>query len=252
MAPSTELYERHAGLYDAAFRWDIEDEVDWLLERLGPDCRSVLEPGCGSGRVLEPLARRGLEAVGIDRSPAMVELARARGAEVVLADMTDFDLGRAFDGAVCPINTLAHLTPAELAWHLERMGRHLPPGARYLVQLQLGGEAHSSEWETEGVRVTWATEHVDPAAGRQRHRSRIETPAGEVVEEVHELTLWTPAAWAAAVAASPFAETALYDGAQDGYPAVEPGSEGPMLWHELTREDDQAGAPVRDAGPGGA
>jgi hypothetical protein len=59
-------------------------------------------------------------------------------------------------------------------------------------------------------------------------------------------------AWAAAVAASPFAETGLYDGAQDGYPAVEPGSEGPKLWHELTREDDQAGAAIRDPGACGA
>ena len=248
----TELYERHADLYDLAFRWDVEDEVDWLLERLGPGCRSILEPGCGSGRVLEPLARRGLEAVGIDRSHAMVELARARGLEAVVADMTDFDLGRTFDGAVCPINTLGHLSPADLARHLERMGRHLRPGSRYLVQLQLGGEAHSSEWERDGVRVTWTTEHVDPAAGRQRQRSRIETRAGEVVEELHELTLWTPAAWAAAVAASPFDETALYDGAQDGYPAVEAGSEGPMLWHELTREDDEARAPVRHVGARGA
>jgi cyclopropane fatty-acyl-phospholipid synthase-like methyltransferase len=181
----------------------------------------------------------------------MVELARARGAKIVPADMTDFDLGRTFDGAVCPINTLAHLTPGELARHLDRMGRHLRPGGRYLVQLQIGGEAHSSQWETDGLHVTWATEHVDPAAGRQRQRSRIETRAGEVVEELHELTLWTPAAWAAAVAASPFTETALYDGAQDGYPAVAPGSEGPMLWHELTREDDQARALVRDVGPGG-
>ena len=247
----TDLYERHADLYDRAFDWDIEDEVDWLLERLGPDCRSVLEPGCGSGRVLEALARRGLEVVGLDRSPAMVELALARlgaAGEVVLGDMTDFDLGRTFDGAVCPIGTLAHLSPAGLARHLDRMARHLRPGARYLVQLQIGGEAYSSRWETDEVRVAWTTEHVDLAAGRQRQRSRIETRAGEVVEEVHELTLWTPAAWAAAVAASPFAETALYDGARDGYPAVEPGSEGPMLWHELTREDDQAGAPVGDAG----
>jgi SAM-dependent methyltransferase len=248
----TELYERHAELYDAAFAWGIEDEVDWLLDRLGPECRSVLEPGCGSGRVLEPLARRGVEAVGIDRSARMVALARARGLEAVAADMTDFDLGRTFDGAVCPINTLGHLTPAELARHLERMARHVRPGARYLVQLQIGGEPHSSQWEANGLRVTWTTEHVDRAAGRQQERSRIETRSGDVVEEVHELTLWTPAAWAAAVAESPFAETALYDGAGDGYPPVEPGAEGPMLWHELTREDDQVGAPVRDVGPRGA
>jgi SAM-dependent methyltransferase len=248
----TELYERHAELYDAAFAWDIEEEVDWLLERLGPACRSVLEPGCGSGRVLEPLARRGLQVVGIDRSAAMVELARARGLEAMVADMTDFDLGRTFDGAVCPINTLAHLSPEELARHLERMGRHLLPGARYLVQLQLGGEMHSSRWETDSLRVTWTTDRVDLPAGRQQQRSRIELRSGEVVEELHEMTLWTPAAWAAAVAASTFAETALYDGALDGYPAVEPGSEGPMLWHELTREDDQVRASVRDASAGGA
>jgi len=232
----TELYERHAELYDAAFAWDIENEVDWLLERLGPDCRSVLEPGCGSGRVLEPLARRGLHVVGIDRSAAMVELARARGLEAVVADMSDFDLGRTFDGAVCPINTLAHLSPKELGRHLERMGRHLRPGARYLVQLQLGVEPHSSEWETNGLRVVWATEGVDRAAGRQQHRSRIELASGEVVEELHELTLWTPETWAAAVAASPFTQTAAFDGAEEGYPAVRPGSEGRMLWNELTRE----------------
>jgi SAM-dependent methyltransferase len=235
----TELYERHAELYDLAFSWDIEDEVDWLLGRLGPDCRSVLEPGCGSGRVLEPLARRGLQVVGIDLSVAMVELARARGLEAVVADMADFDLGRGFDGAVCPINTLAHLSPSELGRHLERMGRHLRPGARYLVQLQLGGEAHSSEWEENGLRVVWATERVDRAAGRHQHRSRIEVltgeHAGEVVEELHDLTLWTPEAWAAVLAASPFTPTALFDGAEEGYPAVRPGSEGPMLWSELTR-----------------
>jgi SAM-dependent methyltransferase len=252
MAPSTELYERYAELYDLAFSWDVEEEVDWLLERLGPECRSVLEPGCGSGRVLEALARRRLEVVGVDRSPAMVELARARGLEVVRADMTDFDLGRAFDGAVCPIGTLAHLSPEELGRHLERMGRHLRPGARYLVQLQLGGEAYTSEWELNGLRIVWATERFDLAAGRQRQRSRIELPSGEVVEEVHEMTLWTPAAWAAAVAASPFVQTGLYDGAEDGYPAVEPGSEGALLWHELTRQDDQAGAAVRDPSARGA
>jgi SAM-dependent methyltransferase len=231
----SELYERYAELYDLAFDWDIEDEVEWLLERLGPKCRSVLEPGCGSGRVLEALARRGLEVVGLDSSPAMVELARARGLEVVPGDMTDFDLGRTFDGAVCPINTLAHLTPGGLARHLERMGRHLRPGGRYLVQLQLGAELRSSRWEANGLRVTWTTERVDLEAGRQYQRSRIETEAGEVVEELHELTLWTPAAWAAAVAASPFAATTVFDGAQDGRPSVESGTEGPLLWHELTR-----------------
>lgn len=32
-------------LYDIAFDWDVSAEADWLVERLGPQCASVLEPG---------------------------------------------------------------------------------------------------------------------------------------------------------------------------------------------------------------
>src|SRR5580704_15746762 len=42
--------------------------------RLGANCRSVLEPGCGSDRVIAALARHGLEVVDLDRSAQMVEL----------------------------------------------------------------------------------------------------------------------------------------------------------------------------------
>src|SRR5437016_6070098 len=110
----TRLYSDDAELYDIAFDWDLGDEADWIVERLG--AKSVLEPGCGSGRMLEALAERGLEVFGLDASQAMVALARARlggRGEVIVGDMTDFALGRTFDGAVSPINTLLHLTPDE-------------------------------------------------------------------------------------------------------------------------------------------
>jgi SAM-dependent methyltransferase len=126
------LYADDAELYDIAFDWDVTDEVEWLLERLGAECRSVLDPGCGSGRMLDALARRGIEVTGIDLSPAMVELARRRLGDrgtVVVADMRNFDLGRTFDGAISPINTLLHLSPNELAAHLNATARHLRLGA---------------------------------------------------------------------------------------------------------------------------
>ena len=100
----------------------------------------MLEPGCGGGRMLEALADRGCQVVGIDRSPTMIQISRERlgtRGEVVEADMTHFDLGRVFDGAVCPINTLLHLSPAELGRHLHRMSQHLERRARYLVQVGL-------------------------------------------------------------------------------------------------------------------
>lgn len=245
----THLYTDDAELYDIAFDWDIEEEVDWLLERLG-EPTSILEPGCGSGRMLEAFARRGVEAVGIDVSAAMLELARRRlggSGEVLEADMTDFDLGRRFSGAVSPINTLLHLTPEQLARHLDCLARHLEPGARYLVQVGLADPASydpfaGSHWEaargTTKLRVDWADESMDLERGVSRQRSRIEVlegpRAGEVVEEIHEMTAWTPETWAPAIDASPFTEVATYDGGKKGArPQVDQTATGGLLWHEL-------------------
>ena len=244
----TRLYADDAELYDIAFDWDISDEADWLAERLA--AASVLEPGCGSGRMLEALAVRGIEVVGLDSSQAMVELARRRlgaTAQVVEADMTAFDLDRTFHGAVSPINTLLHLTPEQLAMHLDCMVRHLEPLSRYLVQVGLlspdqGEPGTGSHWEaTRGdtnLRVSWIDEELDLIQGTSRQRSTIEVltgpRAGEIVEEVHEMTAWTPATWAAAIDASPFEEVATYDAGRKGeWPRVPPDATGSLLWHEL-------------------
>jgi SAM-dependent methyltransferase len=251
----SELYTEYVDLYDLAFDWDVSEEVDWLLQRLGPRCRSVLEPGCGSGRMVEGLARLGLDVCGIDVSPAMVAAARRRlaaagiSAEIVHADMRDFDLGRRFDGAVCPINTLGHLRPPDLVRHLVCMGEHLEPEAAYLVQLAHYGPAggqvgHTNEWEEsrEGteVRVTWTTEAFDLDEQLERQRSRIEVVsgprAGEVIEEKHEMTFWTSETWAEALTATPFVQTATYDGDEDDRPRVPAGTLGTLLWHELRLE----------------
>jgi SAM-dependent methyltransferase len=245
----TKLYGAEAELYDIAFDWDVEEEVDWLVERLRRP-QSVLEPGCGSGRMLAAFAGRGVEAVGIDLSPEMLELARRRldgTAEVVSGDMTDFDLGRTFGGAISPINTLLHLTPEQLAAHLGCMARHLDPGGRYLVQVGLIDRASydpfaGSHWEESRgdttLKIDWEDEGIDWERGRSRQRSRIEVltgpRAGDVIEETHEMTAWTPETWARAVASSPFEEVATYDaGRKRERPQVEPTATGGLLWHEL-------------------
>ncbi len=244
----TRLYEDDAELYDIAFDWDISDEADWLVERLA--ATTVLEPGCGGGRMLEALADRGCQVVGIDRSPTMIQISRERlgtRGEVVEADMTHFDLGRVFDGAVCPINTLLHLSPAELGRHLHRMSQHLERRARYLVQVGLveaGQEPFAgSHWEASRggttLKVDWADEELDLVSGTSRQRSRIEVlsgpRAGEIVEELHDMTAWTPATWAEAIKASPFELAATYDGGTKGqWPQVEATATGGLLWHELT------------------
>ena len=243
----TRLYEDDAELYDIAFDWDISDEADWLVERL--EATRVLEPGCGSARMLEALADRGCQVVGIDSSPRMVAISRERlgtRGEVFEADMTHFDLGRTFDGAVCPINTLLHLSPAELERHLHRMSQHLERRARYLVQVGLVGTDQEpfadSHWEASRgettLKIDWIDDELDVVRGVSRQRSRIEVlsgpRAGEVVEELHDMTAWTPATWAEAIEASPFELVATYDGGtEEPWPRVGATATGGLLWHEL-------------------
>jgi SAM-dependent methyltransferase len=246
----TRLYAEEADLYDIAFDWDVAEEVVWLLERLA-GARRVLEPGCGTGRILAELAARGVDAVGFDLSPSMMALADRRlhgAARVVHADMSDFALGETFDGAVCPIGTLGHLTPRAAAHHLECLARHLRPGAHYLVQIALrtdellGGSSWEAARGDTRVKVDYDIIEADLARGISRERSRIAIVsgprAGDVVEEEHEMTAWTPATWAQLVAASPFTQVAQWDATLPERPGVALGTPGPLMWHELILGND--------------
>jgi SAM-dependent methyltransferase len=245
----SDLYGPHADLYDIAFDWDVSDEAVWLRDRLGPQAHTVLEPGCGSGRMLVALARLGVAVTGIDVSEAMLQLARARlaaeglEAEVVAADMTGFDLGRTFGGAICPINTLMHLSREQLPRHLAAMAAALEPGSRYLVQLGIviDGDVPVSHWlaERDGmeVRVTWTPGPRE--RGVELHRSTIEIlsgpRAGEIVEEDHPMTVWDHDGWRRAIEESGFTWVAVYDGAENGRPRIGFDATGGLLWHELAR-----------------
>jgi SAM-dependent methyltransferase len=61
--------------------------------------RTVLDAGCGTGRVAIELARHGIEVVGVDVDPSMIAEARRRapGLEFLEADLASLDLARSFD-----------------------------------------------------------------------------------------------------------------------------------------------------------
>ena len=223
--------------------------MEQLRARRGP----VLELGCGPGRLLAAFATLGVDASGVDSSREMVALARRRepSADVVLADMASFDLERAFAGAVCTINSLAHLVDrVDVERHLGCVARHLRRRRRYLVQLDLRDPAdpwagvRPSVWEARTehvhVRTTWAVEEIDLARGVELHRSRLDVlagrDAGRVVEEVHRLAAWTPETWVRAIESSPLTYVAAFDGGLPDRPRVPVGTHGRLLWHELARQ----------------
>src|ERR1700687_1682548 len=123
-----------AELYDA---FVFEADLPLYLELAHEQGQRVLEIACGSGRVLVPLARAGLDVVGIDVSPHMLALAQTKldavpgaNARLVHADMRDFrlDVGD-FDLAIVAVKSFAYLTePDDQLRCLKAIQAHLRPG----------------------------------------------------------------------------------------------------------------------------
>src|SRR5207302_11483617 len=83
--PSGGAYRRFARYYDLIYHGlvNYEGDVDFLenvFQKFHIDPKTVLDLGCGTGNHDLPLARRGYRATGIDRTRAMLSLARKMGA----------------------------------------------------------------------------------------------------------------------------------------------------------------------------
>ena len=125
--------------YEQAFRdlaasgVDVHGEaafVERLLTTLDPPGRSVLDAGCGTGRVARELAARGLEVVGVDSDASMLDVARAEAPQLrwVQADLVAMELGERFDVVVAAGNVMVFLAPGTEAEVVARMAAHVRPG----------------------------------------------------------------------------------------------------------------------------
>lgn len=146
-APLADWYD-YPQYYDLAFQDDTKPEADFLVAAFQKyaqrPVQRVLEPGCGGGRLIVELARRGLSMVGFDTSEMSLaylrkQLAKRKlTAEVYRDDMTNFRVAQPVDAAICTFNTFRHLTTAEAArTHLQSVARALAPGGIYVLGLHL-------------------------------------------------------------------------------------------------------------------
>jgi len=126
-----ETYERRAAAGER-----VHGEADFV-ERFSP--ASVLDGGCGTGRVGRELARRGISVTGVDIDEEMLGTARRKAPDVTwrLADLRDVDLGELFDAIVLAGNVMIFLAPGSEADVLENMARHLAVGGVLIAGFQL-------------------------------------------------------------------------------------------------------------------
>ncbi|WP_326696965.1 class I SAM-dependent methyltransferase [Streptomyces sp. NBC_01754] len=153
-----------------------------VIEGALPAGASLLELGCGAGRVTHPLVGRGFEVTAVDESPQMLE--RVRGARKVLSSIESLDLGADRFDAVLLGSFLVHAPD-----HRVREGilgacrRHVKDDGVVLIQRE-GADYHTN----------LPRERRDEAAGCTI-RIVSARPLGDGVDEVHAEYVFDDARW---------------------------------------------------------
>jgi SAM-dependent methyltransferase len=135
-------------LYDHVPLYRERTDVGFYVEEAKPARAGgpVLELGCGTGRILIPIARAGSTIVGLDSANQMLDRCRTNLSREPSAvqqrvtlhqgDMHDFDLGAAFALIIAPFRVVQHLTTVDAQLRfLGNVSRHLAPRGRFIFDV---------------------------------------------------------------------------------------------------------------------
>lgn len=143
----------------AASGMDMHGEVAFVM-RYTPN--SVLDAGCGTGRVAIELVKRGVpRVVGADVDESMLATARKLSPEIdwVTSDLCELDLGRRFDVVVMAGNVPLFTPPGTQPALVAGVAKHVAPGNGVLVSgfsLGRGYEVADFDADCEAVGLTLA------------------------------------------------------------------------------------------------
>ncbi|GEM_PF-5212839 len=116
--------QRHISIYRLIKEWSDEN------------CKSALDLGCGIGLTTDFLSNLGIEAVGIDISPKLLEFSKLSGhrGTFIEADILKLDLQREFD-LICVFDCLEHVGISNITKIIEVINRHSHDRTRVLLTI---------------------------------------------------------------------------------------------------------------------
>lgn len=138
----------YSASYDALYaEKDYMAECDLLEAAWGrfarDEVKTVLDIGCGTGNHALPLTRRGYMVSGVDRSPAMLNQARAKAGgekcQWFAGDARDFELNAQFDAAIMMFAVLGYqLENDDVMLALKNVRRHVKTGGTFCADFWHG------------------------------------------------------------------------------------------------------------------
>ena len=135
-----------AELYDLVPTYIVRPDTGFYLENTRSSTGRVLELGCGTGRILIPIAESGHEITGLDLSEHMLSKCRQKvqaasqdirdRVEIIQGSMTQFSIDKVFNLTIIPFRAFLHLmTIKDQLSCLTNVNRHMPIGARLVIDI---------------------------------------------------------------------------------------------------------------------
>lgn len=168
-------YESFARVYDELMdnvpyeQW--ADRIQKLLKTGGIRDGLMLELGCGTGKMLNIMDRRGFDMIGVDSSVEMLQIAEEKAGDnrpllLLLQDMRNFELYGTVASVICVCDTVNYITsPEELTGVFRLVNNYLDPGGIFIFDFNteykykdLMGDSVIAE-DREDVSFIWYNEY---------------------------------------------------------------------------------------------
>ena len=141
----SEYQGERAILYDHVAT-GVDGDIAFYVEEATASGSPVLELGCGTGRILIPMAEAGIDVIGLDAAGDMLSIARTklaacrpdvqRRAQLVHGDMRDFQLSQRFTLVAIPYRAFLHnLSSEDQLRTLGTIRRHLAANGRLILNV---------------------------------------------------------------------------------------------------------------------
>lgn len=174
----TDTKQGHSQWYIDRFRTlategaDLEGEAR-LVDAMAERGSTILDAGCGTGRLSGALHRRGHRVVGVDADEKLVAAARADhpGPTYAVADLSTLAMEERFDLVVCAGNVMVFLAPGTEGTVIERLRDHTRPGGRLVIGFrredhypysQFNVDLRNAELSLEHRFATWGLDPFTP------------------------------------------------------------------------------------------
>ncbi len=189
-------YARLAPFYDGLTR-DVDYGAflrfyEQVFDAYGKRPSSVLDLACGTGTLTCLMAEQGYEMIGADASPDMLSIATQKSWELpegsrplfLAQSMQKLDLYGTVEAAVCSLDGVNYLAPADLDETLRRLRLFVEPGGLFVFDVNTEEKLRTLDGqifldETDDVYCVWRAE-MDAAGDYLRYGMDLFCREGEI------------------------------------------------------------------------